>query len=114
MFFGCTSLVSVNTTDWDTSNIDSTTYMFYYCNKLESLNISNFNLNSNVDVSYMFSTVTKLYEINAENCNETTLEVLINALPSMTSSKKGVINTKTSTDNLISLASEKYWNIFKI
>ena len=42
MFYNCSSLISLNISNFDTSKVSNMGYMFYNCNGLISLDISNF------------------------------------------------------------------------
>ncbi len=43
MFYGCSSLASLDFSSFDTSNVESTESLFGGCTSLESLDLSNFN-----------------------------------------------------------------------
>ena len=43
--------------------------MFYYCSSLTSLNLSNFNTNNVIDMSYMFCDCSSLTSLNLFNFN---------------------------------------------
>jgi surface protein len=43
--------------------------MFYYCSSLTSLNLSNFNTDNVKDMSFMFSNCSSLIELNLSNFN---------------------------------------------
>jgi surface protein len=103
MFDQCISLSSVNTQDWDTSNVTNMDHtfsecdslvsldlsnfntdkvtnmnsMFYYCWNLESLNISNFNMVNVTNTAKMFSKCPNLAELRLDNCNSITIEKII-------------------------------------
>ena len=55
MFYGCTSLVSVNIPIIYAPNADIATNFFYECSSLEYVNIENFILKDNADLNGMFS-----------------------------------------------------------
>ena len=46
MFFKCSSLTSLNLSNFNTNNVTNMSYMFNKCSKLTSLNLSNFNTNN--------------------------------------------------------------------
>ena len=46
MFSECSSLTSLNLSDFNTSNVQDMSSMFQLCSSLTSLNISNFNTNN--------------------------------------------------------------------
>ena len=55
MFYNCTSLTSLNLSNFNTNNVKDMEGMFFNCSSLTSLNLSNFNTNNVNDMSYMFS-----------------------------------------------------------
>ena len=60
MFYRCYSLISIDLSNIDTSNVNSTYYMFYNCSSLKSLNLSNFkteNINSMNGMFYQCSSL---------------------------------------------------------
>lgn len=69
MFLGCAELTSVNTEDWDTSNVTDMNMMFFCCYELPQLNLSNFNTSKVTDMSYMFSYCYKLTELDLSSFN---------------------------------------------
>ena len=69
MFLGCAELTSVNTEDWDTSNVTNMSMMFFCCYDLPRLNLSNFNTSKVTDMSYMFSYCYKLTELDLSSFN---------------------------------------------
>ena len=103
MFYNCTNLVSVNTEDWDTSNVGTMYNMFANCTSLVSLDLSNFvtsnvmsmqNMFSNCSslqsldmrkwdtnktnsVAGMFSGCTALHTLHLNNCDSTTISKII-------------------------------------
>ena len=55
VFGGCSSLTSLNVSNWDTANVTDMSHMFDSCSTLTSLNISNWSFNNNVDIDIMFN-----------------------------------------------------------
>lgn len=104
MFSNCAYLTSVNTTDWDTSNVTDMermfdkcfslteldlssfdTYkvttmqaMFFYCRKLTSLDLSNFDTSNVTDMQSMFSYCTNLTSLNLSNFDMTSVTNMSN------------------------------------
>ena len=64
MFFGCSSLKSINLSNLDTNNVKDMSGMFSGCSSLTSLNLSNFNTNNVNDMSGMFSGCSSLTSLN--------------------------------------------------
>ena len=67
MFSSCSSLTSLDVSNWNTSNVTDMNYMFYYCNSLTSLDLSNFNTSKVTNMSYMFSTCMALTSLDVSN-----------------------------------------------
>ena len=55
MFYGCSSLTSLDVFKFDTSNVIRMTYMFYGCRALTSLDLSKFNTSNVINMWWMFS-----------------------------------------------------------
>ena len=47
MFYGCSSLKTLNLSNFNTYNVTNMIYMFAKCSSLTELNLSNFNFNIN-------------------------------------------------------------------
>ena len=62
MFSNCSSLTSLNLSNFNTNNVTNMSGMFYNCSSLTSLNLSNFNTNNVTNMSYMFN------GMNRKNC----------------------------------------------
>ena len=60
MFYNCSSLTSLDVTNFDTSKVTDMSYMFYGCNSLISLDLRNFNTSKATNMSKMFSECFKL------------------------------------------------------
>lgn len=67
MFYGCTNLVSVNTEDWNTSNVTDMRWMFQNCESLTSLDVSNWDTNKVFAMSSMFANCRKLTSLDLSN-----------------------------------------------
>lgn len=67
MFSGCESLVSVNTQNWDTSNVTTMNSMFSLCKSLTSLDISNFDTSQVTSMGFMFSRCHNLTSLDLSN-----------------------------------------------
>ena len=67
MFYGCVNLVSVNTEDWDTSNVTNMEYMFNHCELLPELSIGNWDTSNVTNMYSMFSGCYKLTELYLSN-----------------------------------------------
>ncbi len=79
MFNGCYNLVSVNTNDWDISNVENMLYMFYNCTSLEELDLSDWDLGYGVNMFNMFDGCTSLHKLRLDNCNNHTIHELLSS-----------------------------------
>ena len=59
MFFDCSSLTSLNLSNFNTNNVRDMGYMLSKCSSLTTLNLSNFNTNNVKDMTEMFSGINK-------------------------------------------------------
>lgn len=64
MFYYCKKLTTINTADWDTSNVSNMSYMFYNCDSLVSLDLSNFDTSNVTNVNRMFYSCENLESLN--------------------------------------------------
>lgn len=64
MFAGCTALTTVNTEDWDTSNVKSMYQMFINCDSLTSIDVSSWDVSRVTNTSYMFCDCGSLTSID--------------------------------------------------
>ena len=67
MFYGCTALINVDTSDWDTSSVTDMSYMFTSCKALTELDLSNFNTSKVTNMGLMFSLCTSLTKLDLSN-----------------------------------------------
>ena len=67
MFSNCTSLQSVDVSNWDTSNVTNMGSMFYSCTSLQSLDVSNWDTSNVTNMSSMFSNYTSLQSVDVSN-----------------------------------------------
>ena len=59
MFDNCSSLTSLDLSNFNTNYVTNMSYMFYNCSSLTSLNLSNFNTNNVKSLFLMFSGMNK-------------------------------------------------------
>ena len=69
MFYECSSLTSLDLSNFNTNNVTSMYCMFSDCSSLTSLNLSNFNTNNVTNMSYMFSYCSSLTSLTLSNFN---------------------------------------------
>ena len=66
MFYGCTNLTYVNTTNWNTTNVTNMYYAF--CNtKISEINVTSFNTDKVTNMEYMFGNCSLLRFIDITN-----------------------------------------------
>jgi len=69
MFNGCSSLTNINLSNFDTKNVEDMSNMFEGCSSLISLNLSNFETQNVTNMSYMFKGCSSLKDIDLSNFN---------------------------------------------
>ena len=71
MFYNCSSLTSLNLSNFNTNNVTNMSYMFYKCFSLKELNLTNFNTNNVTNMSFMFFGCSNdlISKIKSENKN---------------------------------------------
>ena len=60
MFRNCSKLTALDVSNFDTSNVTNMSYMFRNCSNLTALDVSNFDTSKVTNMSYMFGSCTKL------------------------------------------------------
>jgi len=66
MFFHCTSLQSINLSEFNTINVEDMNDMFNGCSSLKSINLYSFNTTNIEDMSSMFSGCSSLKKENVK------------------------------------------------
>ena len=69
MFFNCTSLISIDLTNFKFININDISFMFFNCSSLTLLNFSYLNSNSITDMRCIFQLCSSLTSLNLSNLN---------------------------------------------
>ena len=69
MFFGCSSLTSLNLSNFNTAKVQDMSYMFSSCSSLTSLDLSNFNTANVTNMSWMFAACSGLTSLDLPNFN---------------------------------------------
>ena len=69
MFYDCSSLTSLDLSSFNTSNVTDMRLMFNQCSSLANLDISGFNTSKVTDMYGMFSTCSSLTNLNLSNFN---------------------------------------------
>ena len=81
MFLNCMTLASLNISSWDVSNVTNMWQMFYYCYSLTSLDLSNWDMGKVTNMNNTFVQTTNLKDIGMLYCNASTIQKIINAMP---------------------------------
>ena len=69
MFYYCSSLTSLDFSNWNTSNVRDMNYMFYRCKALTQINFGNWDTSNVTNMDSMFSNCEMLKELNCANWN---------------------------------------------
>ena len=96
MFSGCTSLVELDLSNWKTVQVadeDNMWWMFYGCSSLEFLDLSNWDLTYSADLHYAFHGCDKLHTIKLDNCDLSTIEIIISSNGFTTNAIEGITRT---------------------
>jgi len=67
MFNNCTSLTTLDLSNFDTSKVTNMSYMFYYCTSLTTLDVSNFDTSKVTDMDAMFDDCSSLTTLDLSN-----------------------------------------------
>ena len=67
MFYECSSLTSINLSNFNTQNVTNMSHMFCDCYSLTNLDLSNFNTQHVTNMSHMFSGCSSLTNLNLSN-----------------------------------------------
>ena len=69
MFYNCSSLTSLDVSNFDTAKVPDMNGMFYNCSKLTSLDVSNFNTAKVTSMGSMFCNCSSLTNLDVSNFN---------------------------------------------
>ena len=126
MFNNCTSLTSLDLSNFNTSAVTNMSSMFNGCTSLTSLDISNFNTSAVTNMAYMFNGCTNLTDFVScvfrksidfslcTNLSYDSLISIINNLAEVTTTQKltlGKTNIGKLTSDEIAIATEKGWTV---
>ncbi|EOA3385488.1 immunoglobulin-like domain-containing protein [Enterococcus hirae] len=101
MFFGMSSVTSLDVSSFDTSNVTTMSYMFYGMSSVTGLDVSSFDTSNVTTMSYMFygmSSVTGLDVSNFDTSNVTTMGYMFKGMGSVTSLDLSNFDTSNVTD----------------
>ena len=71
MFYGCSSLISLNLSDFNTQSVTDISFMFYGCSSLTSIDLSNFLDNSIFSINRIFNGCSNLAYIDISSFSKT-------------------------------------------
>lgn len=74
MFSNCSSLQTLDVSNFDTSNVTDMSSMFYQCSSLQTLNLNGWDMTKVTDTDNMFSNCYRLKTIYMMGCNQTTID----------------------------------------
>ena len=100
MFYGMTSLKSLDVSNFDTSNVTTMKTMFQNCSSLESIDVSNFNTKKVTSMGYMFNDMTSLKSLDVssfDTSNVTTMISMFRNCSNLESIDVSNFNTKKVT-----------------
>ncbi|MBR4215810.1 MAG: BspA family leucine-rich repeat surface protein [Bacteroidales bacterium] len=69
MFYGCSSLTTLDLSKFKTEKVTFMYSMFKYCDNLTNLDLGNFNTNNVTDMSYMFNDCSSLTNLDLSSFN---------------------------------------------
>ena len=101
MFYACKSLASLDLSNFDTSKVTKMSQMFDYCSSLVNLDLSNFNTSNVTDMSSMFYyciSLTSLDVSEFDTSNVTDMSSMFSWCSSLTSLDLSSFNTSKVTD----------------
>lgn len=101
MFWGCSSLISVDFKNFDTSNVTNMRYMFRSCSGLTSLDLSKFDTSKVQDMQGMFYDCSNLTSLNLSKFDTTKvrdMRVMFSGCSSLTNLDLSSFKTPEATD----------------
>ena len=108
MFSSCSSLKNLDLSNIDTKNVTNMIYMFSSCSSLTNLNLSSFDTKNVTNMSYMFydcSSLTNLNLSNFDTKNVTNMSYMFSSCSSLTNLNLSNFNT-TNVTNMIYMFSK--------
>ena len=69
MFYNCSSLENIDLSNFNTQNVTDMNFMFYGCSSLKNIDLSNFNTQNVTDMNSMFHNCSSLENIDLSNFN---------------------------------------------
>ena len=100
MFNFCENLTTLDVSNFDTTNVDDMSYMFGNCENLTTLDLSSFDTSNVTEMHNMFDSCSKLTSVDISNfdtSNVTKMWKMFNGCSNLTTIK-GVIDMKSCED----------------
>ena len=85
MFRSCDYLTSLNVSNWNTTNVTNMSQMFQNCESLTSLDLSNFDTSNVTDMNWMFFNCDKLTSLDLSNWDTSNVTIMSNMFSSCNS-----------------------------
>ena len=101
MFYNCSNLITLDVSNFDTSQVTNMGNMFYSCYSLKTLDVSNFDTSKVTDMSYMFSNCQNLTTLDLSNFNTinvTNMKFMLSGCYSLTTLNLSNFNTSNVTN----------------
>ena len=101
MFYGCSNLINIDLSSFDTSNVNNMSHMFDKCYNLTNLDLSSFDTKNVTDMSFMFSVCSNLTSVNLSSFdtkNVTNMSSMFSVCSNLTSLNLSSFDTKNVTD----------------
>ena len=101
MFSRCSSLTSLNLSNFNTKNVTNMVWMFSGCSSLSNINLSKFNTQNVTNMNNMFSWCLSLTNINLSNFNTqnvTNMNAMFYKCSSLTNINLSNFNTQNVSD----------------
>ena len=101
IFYECSSLTSIDLSNFNTDNVTNMASMFYGCSSLNSIDLSNFNTKNVTIMANMFVGCSSLTSINLSNFNTKNVTIMANMFygcSSLTSINLSNFNTINVSD----------------
>ena len=110
MFRNCSSLTSLDLSNFDTSNVTDMMEMFYNCSSLDSLDLSSFNTSNVTDMMEMFYNCSSLDSLDLSNFDTSNVTNMNNMFASCTALK--TLDIRNFTFAQLPDDDEYNWSIF--
>ena len=102
MFFGCSSLINLDLSNFNTENVTNMEWMFSYCSSLNNLNLSSFNTQDVISMNSMFEGCSSLINLDLSNFNTENVKEMI-CMFNKCSSLINIDLSKFNTENVTNL-----------